>query len=139
MRAALIAAALAATAAPAFANVSKSEMECIARTVYHEARGEPVSGQIAVAEVIINRKMSGSFPKNACSVVSQKGQFAPAGKVRESGAMERARRAARAAAGPGDVTNGATYFHTPAVRPGWSRRFRVTARIGSHIFYRPPR
>lgn len=40
---------------------------------------------------------------------------------------------------PRSLTEGATYFHTPAVRPAWARRFEETARIGSHIFYRDPR
>ena len=128
---------LSSLAAPAMAAPpSEAEIECIARTVYHEARGEPQSGQIAIAEVILNRKASPSFPKNACAVVRQRGQFAPAGPVREPAAMARARDAARKAAGGGDVTGGATYFHAPSARPGWAKRMKMTARIGRHAFYR---
>lgn len=55
--------------------IPEDEMNCIQRTVYHEARGESFMGQVLVAEVIENRINSSEFPNTACEVVSQKNQF----------------------------------------------------------------
>ena len=130
---------------PAAAN-SASELKCLADTLYFEARGESTSGQKAVAEVILNRRDSGQFPETVCGVVKQgssKGcQFSYncGGKtraIREKAAYARVHKVAQAAlaGAPRDLTNGATYFHTTAVSPSWSRKFTRTTKIGSHIFY----
>ena len=55
--------------------VHASEVRCLASTVWHEARGEPHAGKIAVAKVVLNRKNHKAYPKTVCGVVSQKGQF----------------------------------------------------------------
>jgi N-acetylmuramoyl-L-alanine amidase len=59
--------------------------------------------------------------------------------MRNKSAILRARAIAEAAlsGAPRNLTGGATYFHTPAVRPAWSHRFQRTVQIGRHIFYRP--
>lgn len=130
------------------ANVPQSELTCLTEALYFEARGESVAGQKAVAEVILNRRDSGRFPGSICGVVKQgnKGgcQFSyqcggGSRAIREKGAYMRVKRVAEAALSgtPRTLTGGATYFHTPAVRPSWSKRFTRTVRIGSHIFYRP--
>lgn len=145
---AALALAFAATmplATPAAAS-SASELKCLADTLYFEARGEPVDGQKAVAEVILNRRDSGKFPSTICGVVKQgsnKGcQFSYncGGKsraIREKAAYARIHKIAQAAlaGAPRDLTNGATYFHTTGVRPSWSRKFTRTTKIGRHIFY----
>jgi N-acetylmuramoyl-L-alanine amidase len=51
------------------------EIHCLAQVVHHEARGEPVAGQEAVAQIVVNRKHSGRYPTSICAVVTQKGQF----------------------------------------------------------------
>lgn len=128
---------------------SGAELECLARAVYFEARGESIKGQAAVAEVVLNRVDSPSFPRSVCGVVGQGGQGGCAfsftcdglsDRISEPAAWDRAKRVANAmmAGMPRVVTDGATYFHTPAVRPSWARRFELTTRIGSHIFYRAP-
>lgn len=130
------------------APVNGSELECLAKALYFEARGEPVAGQKAVAEVILNRRDSAQFPPTVCGVVQQSNkhgcQFSyqcngTSKKMREKQAYQRARQIAQAAlAGePRNLTHGATYFHTPAVSPSWSKRFVRTTQIGRHIFYRP--
>lgn len=114
--------------------------ECLSRMIYHEARGESLAGQKAVAEVIVNRARSGGFPGTVCGVVRQPGQFTRMDKaIREPAAYKRASDVARMAlAGrTGDVAKGATYFHTHAVRPSWSSRFDRVAVIGAHAFYKP--
>ncbi|AXC49998.1 cell wall hydrolase [Paracoccus suum] len=129
-------------------NSSPAELKCLAEALYFEARGEPLAGQKAVAEVILNRRDSGRFPTSICGVVKQGGkggcQFSyhcggANRAIREKSAYMRVKRVAEAAlaGSPRNLTGGATYFHTPAVRPSWSKRFTRTARIGRHIFYRP--
>lgn len=116
------------------------EINCLAEMIYHEARGEGIQGQRAVAEVILNRAKRPDYPSNLCSVVSQPGQFAKKSPIRERSAMARATSVAQEVVSgkvPA-VTSGATHFHTPAVNPAWSRKFERTARIERHIFYRQP-
>ena len=138
--------AAAEPAAPA-AVANEAALECLAKAVYFEARGEPLDGQRAVAEVILNRVDSPRFPSTVCGVVTQGNRsgcqfsYHCSGRslaIREQAAYSRATRvAASALAGrPRVLTDGATYFHTRAVRPGWSKRFTRTAQIGQHIFYR---
>lgn len=125
------------------------QFECLANAIYHEARGESVSGQVAVAEVILNRVDDPQFPKTVCGVVHQGNargcQFSwtcdgRADRIANSAVYSTAAKIARAMldGAPRRLTEGATFFHTPAVRPDWSRRFVRTAQIGAHIFYRKP-
>ena len=118
-------------------------LRCLTEALYFEARGEGRSGQRAVAEVILNRVDSRTFPNSVCGVVHQRGQFTynKGRRMSNAAAAARARQiAANALAGaPRELTNGATYFHTTNVRPGWSKRFTRTTKIGSHVFYRQGR
>lgn len=124
---------------------------CLATAIYHEARGETLKGQFAVAEVILNRVASRKFPNSICGVVFQgvkTGQyggcqfsFACDGKpdeLRNRRAADLARRIAQVMADGGHrgLTDGALYFHTTGVNPSWSRRFTQTTQIGAHLFYR---
>ena len=123
------------------ATADKASLECLTEAVYFESRGEPLSGQKAVAEVIMNRVDDPRFPKSVCGVVNQSGQFSyrgNVGKMRKGAAFNTARRVAEEAlaGAPRALTNGATYFHTTKVRPSWSKRFTRTTRIGAHVFYR---
>lgn len=131
----LVAGAICA-ASPVFA--SSSDKSCLADVIYAESRGESREGQIAVAEVVMNRVESPHFPKTVCGVVRQKGQFAPKSRVSEKTAYKQAKAVADDVyeGRTKDATRGATHFHTPAVRPSWSNRFERTARIGAHIFYK---
>lgn len=126
-----------------------AEFECLAHVLYFEARGESLKGQAAVAEVVLNRVDNPSYPKTVCGVVRQSGgggcQFSwvcdsNPNNVANPEAFDRAGKIARAMldGAPRMLTEGATHFHTPAVSPAWARRFTLTTRIGSHIFYRQP-
>lgn len=120
------------------------EMECLAGTVYFEARGEPLAGQLAVAQVVINRAASGRFPSSYCGVVFQRSQFSfvKAGRMpsirRGSDAWKRAKAIARIAhEGHWDSEAAdALYFHASYVRPSWSRNKARRVAISTHIFYR---
>jgi len=132
----------AAVAARSDTTAISNDLECMAGAVYFEAKGEPLTGQLAVAQVILNRSESGRFPKSICSVVTQHGQFSfiRGGRIpainRSSSAYRRALAVARVAMdGLWDSQAGnALYFHATHVSPGW-RMARVAA-IGRHVFYR---
>lgn len=123
--------------------------ECLAKGIYFEARGETLEGQFAVAEVILNRVDSPSYPDTVCGVVHQSGgggcQFSYtcdglSDAIREPAAWTRVGQVARAMldGAPRDLTGGATHYHTTAVSPSWAARFPRTAQIGVHLFYRQP-
>jgi N-acetylmuramoyl-L-alanine amidase len=124
------------------ASIDGREAECLAGAVYFESKGEPLSGQLAVAEVILNRTKSGRFPASICGVVFQRSQFS---FVRGGGfppiirsgsnwhtavAVAKIALAKEWSSGVGK----ALFFHASYVSPGW-RLTRVAA-LGNHIFYR---
>lgn len=131
------------TASPADASLDP-QLNCLATAVYFEARGEPIEGQLAVANVVINRAASGRYPPDWCGVVKQKAQFS---FVRNgefpvidtaSPTWARAQAVARIAAGhvltalPQDVL----WYHADYVAPKWRRNLQSVEKIGAHIFYR---
>ena len=128
----------------------KSE-KCLANAVYFESRGETVRGQIAVAQVVMNRVFSGYYPDNVCGVVYQNAYrrlacqftFACDGipdVVADAESWARAQRIARATL-DGRVwlpeVGKATHYHASWVRPRWVREMRKLHKIGVHTFYRP--
>jgi spore germination cell wall hydrolase CwlJ-like protein len=134
--------------------LAESEKLCLAQAIYHEARGESREGQLAVANVIINRAMSKKYPSTICGVVFQnadKGRyrcqftFACDGRSdmgRERAAWNRSLQMAEDAfyefqkgERPDVIPSSVMYYHTTAVAPRWSYKFKRVAAIGSHIFY----
>lgn len=134
--------------------LADSERLCLAQAIYHEARGESADGQMAVANVIINRAFSKKYPSTICGVVFQnadkgryKCQFTFACDGRSDMGTERTawNRSVKMAEDafaefqrgqrPGVVPNGVLFYHTTAVAPKWSHTFRRVAAIGSHVFY----
>ncbi len=126
-----------------------AQAQCLAQAIYFESRGEPLAGQIAVAEVVLNRVDDRHFPSTVCGVTRQgvgsgRGcQFSYAcdgnsDAMKSALARERCEKLAQLmlAGRPRTVTKGATYFHTRSIRPDWSRRMTRTAEIGHHMFYR---
>ena len=120
------------------------DMRCLAQAVYFEARGEPLTGQLAVARVVINRAGSGLYPADYCSVVTQRAQFSfvKGGRIphadETSPAWLRAKAIAQIA--HQDLweceADDALYFHATYVNPRWARRKTQLARIDTHVFYR---
>ena len=125
------------------------EIKCLSEALYFEARGEQIEGQIAVADVIINRKNSNRFPSTICGVVSEGSHKKNAcqfsyncdGKLELIYDKKTYARIAKLSSmilngAFSDVTNGATFFHASEVSPSWSKKFQKTRKIGRHIFYR---
>lgn len=125
--------------------------KCLAEAVYFEARGEPVRGQIAVAQVVMNRVFSGFYPTSVCGVVYQNANrhlscqftFACDGipdVVREPEMWERARKIAKATL-DGQLwlpeVAKSTHYHAYWVHPSWVHEMRKMYKLGVHTFYRP--
>jgi spore germination cell wall hydrolase CwlJ-like protein len=122
---------------------ASAEQECLAGAVYFESKGESLLGQLAVAEVVINRSRSGRFPTSICGVVKQKSQFSfvRGGRIPAVPKSTYAWRTAIAIAhiaqqdlAASNVSE-ALFFHASRVHPGWGRHVRL-ASVGNHIFYR---
>lgn len=118
------------------------EARCLAGAVYFESKGESLSGQLAVARVIINRARSGRFASSLCGVVFQPGQFSFV-RGRSIPAVNTASQDWQKAVAITQIAldnswsnaaEGALFFHARRVSPGW-RLTRVAA-IDNHIFYR---
>ena len=122
------------------------QANCMAVAVYHEARGESVEGQLAVARVIMNRAASGKYPTSWCGVVKQPWQFSfvnprtgtMPGVDAASAAWRKAlgvTRLAMANAVP-SLSTDVLWYHADYVAPSWGRRLTRVDKIGAHIFYR---
>ncbi len=117
--------------------------ECLALNVYHEARGESIEGQYAVAHVTMNRVTDRRWADNICDVVYQRKQFSwthtisdptPKEKRAWKTAQEVARRTLDGTAP--DNTGNATHYHADYVTPAWANEYEKVSKIGIHIFYR---
>ena len=116
-------------------NVTAKETKCLATAIYHEANAESVKGQIAVANVIMNRVESKDFPNSVCGVISQKSQFSWYGKTKHKYTDETLAIARKMLNNRQDNTNGALFFHS-GKNPYWTRKMKMTKQIGNHKFYR---
>jgi hypothetical protein len=119
------------------------DLRCLASAIYNEARGESLEGQLAVAQVVLNRAASDRWPDRLCDVVYQSGQFSFTfdGRPDYPADNEEWRRSKAIAIiavtrNWKDVTDSALFFHATYVDPTWNRKFEKTRRIGQHIFYR---
>jgi len=138
------------TASPITAQMRQTQLDCLARNIYHEAGSEPFEGKVAVAQVTINRTESGQFPSDICKVVYQKNvvyekvmcQFSwycqgPSAMKPMNGpiyteSMEVAKKVLLEGFRLPDLKN-ALYFHGDYVQPGWNKK--PVAKIGRHVFY----
>ena len=128
--------------------MSMTAVACMAMAIFFEARSEPVHGQIAVGNVIMNRVESPKFPNTVCEVVWQRKQFSFThdGKsdniykhknIRDVYAAKSAINYAEAIIeGYGRLDLTSTHYHTTYVNPYWNKGMQVEDVIGSHIFYK---
>lgn len=126
-------------------------MRCLTLAVAYEAGNQPLAGQEAVAEVVLNRLAHPAFPKSVCGVVWQgwrRGSGCQFTFVCDGALLRRlddrtirsARAVAQAALGGGAPRHvaGALNYHAAFVQPGWAAALSLVGRIGAHMFYRPP-
>ncbi len=129
---------------------AKRELKCLAEAIYFEARSESEEGQIAVAQVVLNRVKSPLYPNTICGVVYQNSHrhlacqftFTCEGKklrITEPAPWRQAVRLAKAVLA-GDAYDrevaGATHYHATYVRPRWAKKLKKMEKIGTHIFYK---
>ena len=138
--------------APVETQIDQRQHNCLAQAIYYEARGETQQGQVAVAEVILNRVRSRAYPNSICGVFYQGSHLSTGcqftftcdgslGHRPRGRAWDRAQRVATAVmlGYTRPVTNNATHYHTTAVNPVWNSGLVPTTQIGVHQFYRFPR
>jgi N-acetylmuramoyl-L-alanine amidase len=123
-----------------------TDVECLALTLYWEAKAEGREGMQAVAWVVLNRVAHPAFPDSLCAVVQEGGREPPCQfsywcddrSIRpveeEPWQLARDLAARMLAAPPPDPTGGALFFHSAHVTPGWT--YERTVRIGDHVYYR---
>lgn len=129
----------------------RQQLDCLTTAIYYEARSEPLAGQLAVAQVVLNRVDSKHYPSSICEVVYQ-------GSYRTTGCQFSFTCDGSLAKAPRDTTwarvqavsinamldmkplslGQPTHYHTVAVNPVWSATLLRTANVGSHVFYRFP-
>ena len=130
---------------------SKTEQKCLATAIYFEARGEPEKGQLAVAQVVINRLKNPAYPNTVCGVVYQNKNmrnacqfsFACDGikdRITDMGSWRQAEELAHRVLFDDNWWNAkvgsSTHYHANYVRPRWARTMKKMQKIGHHIFYK---
>ena len=129
----------------------QADLTCLAQNIYFEARGEPLEGQYAVAEVTMNRVASPHYPDSVCEVVHQRHWSARSRRYvgafswteldslpRPQGpAWQRTRSIAEAVYDGRHTPTvaGALFYHADYVQPDWASNMKPVAEIGGHIFY----
>lgn len=121
-------------------HAKQSEVECLAKNIYHEARGEPPLGQLLVAKVTINRLHTGRFGKTICEVVYQPKQFSWTTNKHKIIKDQKHYKEILEFAHLLLHTNvldlipyNILYFHAKHVNPAWP--FKKLVQVGNHIFY----
>ncbi|WP_299480195.1 cell wall hydrolase [uncultured Roseibium sp.] len=129
---------------------TKKEQRCLAEAIYFEARGETEEGQVAVAQVVLNRVKNPSYPNSICGVVYQnkhkrnRCQFSFAcdgikDRISSKGAWKTAQRLAREVSDGKQylkMVDASTHYHATYVSPRWARSMAKRGQVGLHIFYK---
>lgn len=121
--------------------VDSRQLECLASNIYHEARDQPVEGQLAVAQVTLNRVASGKFKNTVCKVVYSSKQFSWTNtkkiKVNDERAWLNSVAVAKAVLSNAvQLPNfNALYYHNTSVKPYWITSVVFVGIIGDHLFY----
>jgi spore germination cell wall hydrolase CwlJ-like protein len=133
----------AAPASPATrASASQRDLSCLAEAVYFEARGTGLTGESAVAHVVVNRAKAPAFPNSICGVVGDGCQFSyrcdgRSDALAEAGSRARAFKVAETVlSGAPDITEGALFFHAASAAPGWFKTRPRIGTFGGNVFYR---
>lgn len=129
--------------------VQEEDLKCLALNIYHEARNESLAGQVAVAQVVMNRVSHNSYPDNVCDVVQD--GYKPGrrdcqfswycdGKSDEAKNIHSWRESVTIANAVlddiyPDITEGALWYHADYVYPKWRKGVKYVTQIDRHIFY----
>jgi spore germination cell wall hydrolase CwlJ-like protein len=120
----------------------KKDIDCLAHNIYHEARGESIKGQIAVAAVTINRLLAQGYPSSICKVVYQPYQFSWVKLLKNHYPKNKSQYQVAHAIATNylqgrlkDPTKGSLFYHANYVLPKWSKKLTHTVTIGNHLFY----
>ena len=131
------------TANAGFKNLTESEIKCLSKNAYHEARSDGVKGMQAVTWVVLNRTKHPSYPSTPCAVIYSPSQFSwtrngTKAQVKEKDAYMQAERVVEGILSGKlrDNTNSSTHFHSTRIKPKWASRLSYTTTIGSHCFYK---
>ena len=147
-----------------YAENQTEQILCLAKNIYHEARGEENEGKIAVSNVVINRVNSKNFPNDICSVVYQRNQITfidkilkifpipafcqfswtcdlkPNDSFYDYKSWESSQKIANAVFEGlhNDITGGATHYFNPGKvnTPAWAKELQKTKVVGEHHFYK---
>jgi spore germination cell wall hydrolase CwlJ-like protein len=120
------------------------DQDCLASAVYFESRGEPIEGQLAVANVVLNRAASGRYPPDLCETITQHAQFSFVrhGQIPMADRASEAWRKAVAIAhiaedklAQAEVPASVLWYHATYVAPSWGKKLTRETQIGLHIFY----
>jgi spore germination cell wall hydrolase CwlJ-like protein len=130
---------------------SATEQKCLATAIYFEARGESVKGELAVAQVVINRLKNPAYPNTVCGVVYQNKNmrnacqfsFACDGipdRITDATSWARAQVLAKRVLFEDNWWNAdvgsSTHYHANYVKPRWARTMKKMQKVGHHIFYK---
>ncbi|MBO0345519.1 cell wall hydrolase [Roseibium sp. CAU 1637] len=129
---------------------SAKEQKCLAEAIYFEARGEVEEGQVAVAQVVLNRVKNPSYPNSICGVVYQNKQkrnrcqfsFACDGirdRISQPASWKLAKRLAEEVTGGKQylkMVDASTHYHATYVKPRWAKSMARRGQVGQHIFYK---
>jgi spore germination cell wall hydrolase CwlJ-like protein len=130
---------------------SATEQKCLATAIYFEARGEPMKGELAVAQVVINRLKNPAYPNTVCGVVYQNKNmrnacqfsFACDGipdRITDATSWKRAQTLAKRVLNEDDWWNAdvgsSTHYHATYVKPRWARTMKKMQKLGHHVFYK---
>ena len=136
--------AIAAISSNLGVELNPKQTECLSTVIYHEARGEPIMGQVAVAHVVLNRVKSSRYPNTICEVVYQPWQFSHIERARPDYNSDAWKRAVKIATHTQaglveDETNGATMYYSHAVMnepPKWDfSKLSYVGKLQGHSFY----
>lgn len=143
MKAALLLVAALTFSFSSQASHDAKEIDCIAKNIYFESRGEGIKGMTAIAHVTKNRVNSGKFPDSYCKVVYQPFQYSWTSKNIKVDKSSMAWQTAKEIAAivyyldVPDPSHGALYFHSGKDKPYWTKKFKKTTKIQGHTFYKP--
>lgn len=113
---------------------------CLATAIYFEARGEETLGQMAVAQVVINRMVDDRYPDTVCDVVWEPKAFSfthdgKSDKMKHAESRSKALQVAKSTLRGDGIGITSTHYHTLSVSPYWNQHYSVDGVVGNHVFY----